>query len=145
MEEACRLCREDPHYSLGKKLQIYMIRGTTDVRHKKKHLQELMDSLSPEEEKIYREEVQPLKMGKMVKDEMKSRMKRAKNRRVINRFEDYYLGRYCDQVVIRGTDNHLSKGRGIGPPTYPLCFHTFNRRGPCSPPAFFNSSRGDLS
>jgi len=34
-------------------------------------------------------------MGKMVKDEMKARMKRAKNRRVINRFDDDYLGRPC--------------------------------------------------
>lgn len=78
MEEACRLCREDPKYSLGKKIQIYMIRSTTDVRHVKKHKHELMDSLTEEEMEIYREEVQPLKMGKMVKDEMKSRVKKPK-------------------------------------------------------------------
>jgi len=127
MEEACRLCREDPHYSLGKKLQIYMIRGTTDVRHKKQHLQELMDSLSPEEEKIYREEVQPMKMGKMVKDEMKARMKRAKNRRVINRFEDYYLGRPCAiRSVVMSWIKIITFVQGLGrrSPGPPLCFHT---------------------
>lgn len=118
MEEACRLCREDPHYSLGKKLQLYMIRATADVRHKKKHLQDLMDSLSPEEEKIYREEVQPMKMGKMVKDEMKARMKGKKNRRVINRLDDDYLGRYCDQVCCHVVDYGILSGRGVGPPAY---------------------------
>ena len=71
MEEACRLCREDPKYSLGKKLQIYMIRSTTDIRHKKQHLKEFKASLSPEEDKIYREEVQPMNMRQMVWNEGK--------------------------------------------------------------------------
>lgn len=66
MEEACRLCREDPQYSLGKKIQIYMIRSTADVRHVKQHKREFMDSLSPEELRIYREEVQPMNMRQMV-------------------------------------------------------------------------------
>lgn len=79
MEEACRLCREDPQYSLGRKIQIFMIRSSTDIRHKKQHLHEFRDSLTPEEDKIYREEVQPMKMTKMVKDEMKARMKGKKN------------------------------------------------------------------
>ena len=76
MEEACRLCREEPKYMLGKKLQIYMIRSSTDVRHVKQHKRELMESLSPEERKIYDEEVADLKLGRMVKDEVKRQVKR---------------------------------------------------------------------
>lgn len=78
IEEACRLCREDPKYSLGRKIQIYMIRSTTDIRHRKMHKQELMDSLSDEELRIYDDEVADLNMGKMVKEELKRRMKGKK-------------------------------------------------------------------
>lgn len=66
IEEACRLCREDPKYSLGKKIQIYMIRSTTDVIHVKQHKREFIDSLTPEEKRIYRDEVQPMNMRQMV-------------------------------------------------------------------------------
>lgn len=78
MEECCRLCHEDPKYSLGVKLQKYMIRSTTDIRHRKMHKQELMDSLSDEELRIYDDEVAGLNMGKMVKEELKRRMKLKK-------------------------------------------------------------------
>ena len=71
IEEACRLCREDPKYSLGRKIQIYMIRSGTDVIHVKQHKREFIDSLTPEEKKIYRDEVQPLNMGQMVRKEGK--------------------------------------------------------------------------
>ena len=83
IEEACRLCREDPKYSLGVKLQKYMIRSTTDIRHIRMHKRELMDSLSDEELKIYNEEVKDMNMKKMVKDEFKRRGlwgKKAKER-----------------------------------------------------------------
>lgn len=66
MEECCRLCHEDPQYSLGVKLQKYMIRSTLDIRHTKMHKKELMDSLSDEELRIYNEEVKDLSMKKMV-------------------------------------------------------------------------------
>lgn len=69
IEEACRLCREDPKYSLGRKLQIYMIRSSTDVIHVKRYKREFKDSLTPEEKEIYRDEVQPLNMGQMVRRE----------------------------------------------------------------------------
>ena len=80
MEEACRLCREEPKYMLGKKLQIYMIRSSTDVRHVKQHKRELIESLSPEELKIYEEEVADMKLGKMVKEEVKRQTRRSKGR-----------------------------------------------------------------
>lgn len=83
MEECCRLCEEDPQYSLGIKLQKFMIRSTMDLRHKKMHKKELMDSLSDEELKIYNEEVKDLNMRKMVKEEFKRRGlwgKKAKER-----------------------------------------------------------------
>lgn len=104
MEEACRLCREDPKYSLGKKIQIYMIRSTTDVRHVKKHKHELMDSLTEEELEIYREEVQPLKMGKMVKDEVKRQA--GRNRfaffmRVFRKKMHFYQGEETKGALIR--------------------------------------------
>lgn len=84
IEECCRLCREDPQYSLGVKLQKYMIRSTTDLRHIRMHKRELMDSLSDEELRIYNDEVKDLSMKKMVWDEFKRRgllgKKKAKER-----------------------------------------------------------------
>lgn len=84
IEEVCRLCREDPQYSLGVKLQKYMIRSTTDIRHIRMHKRELMDSLSDEELQIYNDEVKDLSMKKLVWDEFKRRgllgKKKAKER-----------------------------------------------------------------
>lgn len=79
MEECCRLCREDPKYSLGKKLQIYMIRSSMDVIHSKRHASEFFGSLTDEERRIYDEEVAGMNLSKMFKKEVKKQTKKTRN------------------------------------------------------------------
>lgn len=80
-DEAKALCDTDPKYSLGRKMQIYMIRASLDPRHMKQHKREMLALLSDEERKIYDEEVVPLKMGKMVKDEVKRQYAERKGKK----------------------------------------------------------------
>ena len=71
--DAVYLCQHEPKYTLGVKIQIYMVDAAIDVLHKKKYLKILMDSLTPEEKKIYDEEVAGLNLTKMVKDAVKGK------------------------------------------------------------------------
>lgn len=74
-EECLELCKTDPKYSLGVKLQIYMVDAALDVRHKKKHLKYLQQSLTPEEKEIYENEVVPMKMGNIIRAAVKKGQK----------------------------------------------------------------------
>jgi hypothetical protein len=76
VEEAIEMCDTIPQYSLGRKLQIYMVRSSMDLRHKKEHLREFMANLTPEEREIYERDVKNMNLGKMVKEECRRATKR---------------------------------------------------------------------
>lgn len=74
-DEAIWMCNNDPKYSLGRKLQIYMVRMSFDPRHMKQHKKEMLSLLTSEEMEIYQNEVQGMNIGKMVKEEFKRQRK----------------------------------------------------------------------
>lgn len=64
----------DPVYSLGWKMQIYMIDSISTANLKmKKRKKEFLESLTPEETEIYNSEVVGMPLKQMFKSEMKKR------------------------------------------------------------------------
>ena len=77
-DEAVFLCQTEPKYMLGLKMQRYMIRAVADPRHANKHRDEMLATLSPEEMKLYDEEIKGLNMTKMVNQAVKDKVKGKK-------------------------------------------------------------------
>lgn len=76
-EEICEKCETDPQYSFAIKLQRYMIRSSTDLRHIKMHKREFVDSLT-DEEIPYFEKTQKMGLKGMIRKEVKRQSKNAR-------------------------------------------------------------------
>lgn len=80
LEEMMRMCIEEPKYSLAVKLQRYMVDSSLQPTKMKKLKKEFIESLTPEERKIYDEEVVGMDMHGMVKKAVKEQVKVKKKK-----------------------------------------------------------------